>query len=248
MEYKEKVEQKIKENNGWYTASQFKWAQKPEIKRIYENRRKIILNSLNKARKLSKGKINVLDLGCGDGYWLQFLSQQGDINLTGVDYNHLRIERAKEICPNIEILCDDINNSTIDKKFDFILFNHVLEHIEDDLQILNSIKRIMHENTILLIGVPNEGSPFHQKTLRESGAIKTTDHVHFYTEKSLKNKLKKTGYKILRISRECLYLPYEKLFYKFTKSWIGFKFLSFLTLIFPQECSGFYFELKTKEI
>ena len=52
----------------------------------------------------------------------------------------------------------DIVNDLIfpDKVFDVIILKNVLEHVIDPVLILNRIKEMMHESSILAIRVPND--------------------------------------------------------------------------------------------
>jgi 2-polyprenyl-3-methyl-5-hydroxy-6-metoxy-1,4-benzoquinol methylase len=70
------------------------------------------------------------------------------------------------------------------EKYDFITMGEVLEHVEDPLTILQSLKRLMHQDSRLFI-----------TTCANSPAL---DHVyHFTCIDDIRNLLKQAGYHIV---------------------------------------------------
>ncbi len=135
-----------------------------------------------------------LDLGCGDGanfHWLESYFTQ----LYGSDYNLQRLLRAAKLGTNARLFMADIcNYPAEDDSFDVIYFNHVLEHIPDDLTALREVRRILKPEGLLIIGVPNEGAAFWQLAYRlQPKMLKTSDHQHFYTADSVAEQCKAAG-------------------------------------------------------
>ncbi|MDD2891298.1 MAG: class I SAM-dependent methyltransferase, partial [bacterium] len=93
------VNNQIVNNNPWYTGSHFEWAESESIKRIYKQRH-IFFNKIINREITKKGKITLLDYGCGDGYWTSIFSKSPMCEVVGVDYNKLRLERCKINAPN----------------------------------------------------------------------------------------------------------------------------------------------------
>lgn len=76
--------------------------------------------------------------------------------LTGVDFNPLRLKRVKERFPEVEVREFDLLKDNFGKKFDIVIFNHVLEHIKDDELALQKLYDLV-AGGIVILGVPNEG-------------------------------------------------------------------------------------------
>jgi ubiquinone/menaquinone biosynthesis C-methylase UbiE len=80
-------------------------------------------------KKRFKGR-NILDIGCGTGYWTQRISETAD-SITGIDINEtvLEIARMKEYsCPtNFYVM--DAYNMTFEKKFNGTLATFMLSHV-----------------------------------------------------------------------------------------------------------------------
>lgn len=141
-----------------------------------------------------------LDLGCGDGGNLGWLSKYVE-DLYGSDYNLIRLTRAVNSRSAKLLFMADITDYPVnDNTFDLIFFNHVLEHIPEDLKALTEAQRILKRNGLLIVGVPNEGAIVWQLAYKIQPKVrKETDHVHFYTAESLMGKCSEAGLKILEI-------------------------------------------------
>jgi 2-polyprenyl-3-methyl-5-hydroxy-6-metoxy-1,4-benzoquinol methylase len=233
------AEEQIRKDNPWYTESQFQWARSPAIKRIYDQRysyfRKII-----DAEIFKKGKIHILDYGCGDGYWAILFSQIKDCCVVGVDYNPLRIQRAKEAASKANFYQADLQQSNTFGQFDIVFCSQVIEHIQDDILFLTMIKNFMKQDSRLILGTPNEGCLTQR--LRNSFKKEPTDHCHFYTEKEITEKLQNTGFIVNDVFREVFYPGHDKLYYQLTSSSWGFQFLQWCTKHMPSQCSDYYFD------
>lgn len=86
----------------------------------------LLINEINKRRKLFQNFENVLVPGCGSGYDLISLSNAcNNANITGLDTSPTSIQRAKDIINNhnnnnnIQLACDDYFTFQ-HQKFDFI--------------------------------------------------------------------------------------------------------------------------------
>ena len=141
-----------------------------------------------------------LDLGCGDGGNLEWLRKYVE-ELYGSDYNLLRLTRAvNSKSAKLLFMADITDYPANDNIFDLIFFNHVLEHIPEDLKALTEAHRILKHGGLLIVGVPNEGAMVWQLAYKiQPKVLKGTDHVHFYTAESLMEKCSEAGLKILEI-------------------------------------------------
>jgi SAM-dependent methyltransferase len=185
-------------NPAWYQSEQpvesiSPWRHHLKKRRLYVEsriRRELARRGKSKAQAL-------LDLGCGDGTNLLWLGQFAE-RLYGSDYNAVRLARAKARPVDATIfLADILDYPAFDGAFDVIFFNHVLEHIPDDGRALETVRRILAPGGLLVLGVPNEGSWWWQLAYKRApDVLATTDHVHFYTAKTVTARLKQAGFRI----------------------------------------------------
>lgn len=111
-----------------------------------------------------KNEEKIVDLGCGDGFYLYLLSRLPmKLQLTGFDCDQVVLENArKNLFPkNIKLIKGDLMQIPL-KKNTFIkaILTEVLEHVEDDKKALSEVYRILKPNGILVLTVPNYNFPF----------------------------------------------------------------------------------------
>jgi malonyl-CoA O-methyltransferase len=240
------VRENILINNPWYVGSQFEWAEKTNIKRIYDKRYNFFIECINRAKERLGRKLRVLDAGCGDGYWLWRLHDLQQVELTGIDYNPLRVQRAGQVVPDVAVYHSDLMDFCSEEPFDVILLSQVVEHVENDVELLKRIRTLLHEDGTLIVGTTNEGSHLHQEKIMRLGDKFVTDHVHFYTEQEVVSKLQQAGFSVDNIMREAFYLGDDALYYNLLETQWGFELLELLTFLVPSGCSDYYFECSPK--
>ena len=168
----------------------------------------------------SDDKIVILDVGCGDGFIAQSLSECfSQIRVIGFD-PALDLATIKRIKRGVKTDTFDIFSS-LDKipydkiKVDIVLFLDVLEHVSDDISLLNIVMNhsLIKKNAIVFIMVPAFQSLFstHDLFLR---------HYRRYNRKQL-----------LRVASR-IHLQKIRSGYFFTSLLL----LRLLTLIFERAC------------
>lgn len=122
-----------------------------------------------KFRKYFKGNI-ALELGPATGYMTQYLKNDFEklYVVEGSESLLLQIPDYSNVI-KINSLFEDFKSPL---KFDTIILNHVLEHIEDPVSLLKMIRAWMSNDGILIIGVPNAKS-FHRLAAVKMGLLKT---------------------------------------------------------------------------
>lgn len=234
----------IKRGNPWYLESQFAWAAQPFIQRIYEDRYRYISACVERMRQLKPGVLRLLDAGCGDGYWLVRLGVIPGLILTGVDYNPVRVERARTVAPNATVKNVDLEALKSEDRFDIILFSQVIEHVQQDVELLRMLRTLLNPGGVLILGAPNEGSFLHQRHIARIKRKRQTDHVHFYTEEELRAKLRSASFSVESVMREAFFIGNERVFYWLAARRAGYAILKGMTAVWPRECSDYYFECR----
>jgi len=94
----------------------------------------------------------VLDLGCGNGRFYEFIKVKG---YTGIDPSSKMIEICKKKYPDCEFIVGDINK--INKLFDKVFSIAVLHHIPSQFQktFLNEVKKVLKDDGTLTLTVWN---------------------------------------------------------------------------------------------
>jgi 2-polyprenyl-3-methyl-5-hydroxy-6-metoxy-1,4-benzoquinol methylase len=114
---------------------------------------------------------SVLDIGCGPGQFAEYLfSRMPEIIYTGIDFSEVAINQAKERCSKGQFLVNNIMEKDIFKNFntDVYIVLEVLEHIEQDREIISSIMG----NKEVIFSVPNFDSFGHVRFFRDENQVK----------------------------------------------------------------------------
>lgn len=132
----------------------------------------------------SKGrKLNILDLGCGDGRLSKELVKHGHA-ITGIDSNEQALQNAKK--NGLRVLNADIEKELPleTASFDAVLLLDVLEHLYDQEKILKEIYRVLKENGSLYIAYPNHFDLRNRLNMLFGGGIVHWDHKRYKNAKA----------------------------------------------------------------
>jgi len=95
----------------------------------------------------------VLDIGCNDGSLLDFFQEQGAVTI-GIEPTDAYLDAdEKGHITYGSYLSEELAESIADVhgKLDFITFTNVFAHIEDLQEVLRSVKKLMSEETVIII-------------------------------------------------------------------------------------------------
>lgn len=97
----------------------------------------------------------LLEVGCGEGYMLDFTHNLKSLSSCGIDVEMSVLLEASERCPGAQIaFADGHNLPYADKAFDFTMACEVLEHVHHPARVLAEIKRVTRQYAIF--SVPRE--------------------------------------------------------------------------------------------
>jgi 2-polyprenyl-3-methyl-5-hydroxy-6-metoxy-1,4-benzoquinol methylase len=125
----------------------------------YSQIKKEIILSLIDSHITPGKECTALQLGCANGFETEQLAQRVK-HLVVADGSSLFIERVKaantyEHVEFIETLFEDLNDQSLDQRFDYIFCNYILEHVYDTHVILNNMRSLLKPEGIMFIVVPN---------------------------------------------------------------------------------------------
>lgn len=189
MEYKEY-------NNK--LAEEYRWGGIREIS-LAEN----ILEVLNKKSK------RIIDMGCGDGYLLYYLTKRLKCDFIGFDLSKLRLQRLKKTLPFIKCIKGDITKLPFkNDEFETVLCSEVLEHIPDFRKALNELIRITCNE--LIITVPND-EPTKKVVCPKCGTIHNVDgHINKFNTETFKKMIQHKNARIVKIKKFNTIYSYNK--------------------------------------
>ena len=146
----------------------------------------------------------ILEVGCGEGRFGKQLIDRQSAEVWGVEPNAEAAKVAATRLSNTENGFFREGISAPKKYFDCIIFNDVLEHMEDPWQALRIAKLFLRDgNATVVASIPNFrhwdnlmevviGKDFRYK---QAGILDKT-HLRFFTEKSIRDFFREAGYEI----------------------------------------------------
>ena len=137
----------IEEYNNYFRKKPTKWAS--------EDRNKFTFARL--AELFDKTPRTVLDIGCGNGHTIEFLSKKWiNTKFYGLDLSDVAIDIAKrKNIQNALFKSCFLQDIEYDIDFDLVIMLGVLEHFEDIKNALQHVIRLCSLDTIIYIEVPN---------------------------------------------------------------------------------------------
>lgn len=123
-----------------------------DIEKFLLNRLQSKKGAIGLAKKLIdytglNGQHDYLEVGCGSGVVTKYLAKEYGGNITGIDVDPQQIELAKKDADGIANInyfeADATSLPFEDNKFDVVLAFGVLHHIENWLDALKEIKRVL---------------------------------------------------------------------------------------------------------
>jgi SAM-dependent methyltransferase len=177
-------------NNNGFRASSFRILASLEANYFwFRVRNDLIIWALEKYRP---NLHSFMEIGCGTGFVLQGITRNfPEIYLAGSDIYPEGLFFAAERVTNGEFMQMDARQIPFIDEFDAIGAFDVLEHIEEDLTVLQQIHRSLKPDGLLLLTVPQH--PWLWSKLDENAC-----HIRRYTKQDLHKKLIFAGFQIIR--------------------------------------------------
>lgn len=137
---------------------------------------------------------SVLDIGCGNGRFLNYLSGFGSYHLCGTELEGNSARRAsqyKQINLKIGML---EKNDFVPESFDVITMFHVFEHLTEPHKMLEIISELIKENGVLILSMPDIGS-WQARTFKGNWYhLDPPRHLLFFQRNTLKKIMKEFGF------------------------------------------------------
>jgi SAM-dependent methyltransferase len=193
----EKVLIESAHSNSYYAP----WLEDQRSKRIqmWEKR----LRTLN---SLSVNKDRLLDIGCAEGLFPEVAGKDG-WDVTGTEISHFAAQYGKEKLGLNIIQGELIDMKFPDNTFDAITMWHVLEHTRNPIAVLREIRRIIKDNGIFILAIPNLNNFLFQLAYRliRGRRMHLFDpddrelHLYHFTPETIRMTLEKTGFSVQKI-------------------------------------------------
>jgi len=146
---------------------------------------------------IKKGPGKFLDIGTGNGNVIKSAQRLlAGWSLNAFDVTDIYKDEILKV-PSVENFYSGSINTISGEKFDVITMWHSLEHIEDPAGTLNHIKKLLRDDGILIIQVPD--------IMRNPYDLSVIDHCSHFSKGSLERLLISAGLDIRLDARDLIY-------------------------------------------
>ena len=148
-----------------------------------------------------------LDVGCGEGWALDYFQRQG-WDVLGLDFSSFSLEqfhpglrgrlRAGDLYDGLQELIAE------GRQFDVLWLDNVLEHVLDPAELLRRCRALTRPGGVLMVDVPNDFSPLQQHLLAAGHIdrpfwVALPDHLSYFGAEGLRNLAAATGWATARL-------------------------------------------------
>lgn len=177
------------------------------IYKIYDIVRNYSINQKLNLIKQYNSSGNLMDLGCGLGYFLDGAIKDKTFDCIGVDVSDDTIKYVKETFGyNVK------NESELDQlpqnNYDVITQWHVLEHVHFLNERMKQLNNLLKKDGTLFIAVPNSNSWDAKKYKEYWDGYDVPRHLYHFNKNSIKLLMEKHGFKIIEIKPLIFDAPY----------------------------------------
>ncbi|MBE9608818.1 class I SAM-dependent methyltransferase [Chitinilyticum piscinae] len=150
----------------------------------------------------------LLDVGCGSGDLLEYLSSQG-FSASGIepstDATAIAVSRGLKV-----------NTATLENwaalpenkaSYDAITLMNVLEHVPDPLQVLECLHSLLRPSGVLCFRVPNDFTPLQAAAenmgiSRKQWWVAKPDHINYFSEESARASCATVGLEVVDVTAD----------------------------------------------
>ncbi len=157
--------------------------------------------------------LSVLDVGCGDGFWMEVLRNLGFRDLLGLDPSYSLLIRAKG--KGLRVVQSSASCMSFRRKFDVVIMCDVLEHLSDVSEALSEVWNVLKANGILYLMVPVYNSLsskfqrlFHRKSKIQQAQDHDETHLQAFSKRDLLSLLSSHHFQVERSAYTANRLPF----------------------------------------
>ena len=140
--------------------------------------------------KYKPNPASVLEIGCGTGFVTSMLrSELPDANILASELHDEALTFARNRVSGVEFITLNALELGFDKEFELVGAFDVLEHIDDDVEVIKNVYTALEKNGIFVLTVP-------QHKWLWSAADVHAKHARRYDPNELESKLRRVGFSI----------------------------------------------------
>ncbi len=190
--------------NQLYTQSDFTYADQTEFLKISYGRYLKLLD------QWLENKDSLLEVGCGNGFFLEEALKQGFARVAGIEPSRSAVDKASpEIKPHI--ICDVFRSGLFDEgQFDVICFFQTFDHLPDPRGALQKAFRILKPGGMALF-INHNVEALSSRLMKEKSPIIDIEHTYLYSPNTMSRLVSMAGFRVVKVGSAVNTYPLEYL-------------------------------------
>jgi 2-polyprenyl-3-methyl-5-hydroxy-6-metoxy-1,4-benzoquinol methylase len=178
-------------------------------------------------RRLCGKSKDILDVGCGHGYFAELLAADGHrvVGIDGLSEPERPAAFQRFLTADLDGGLNQAKSQLDGDRFDLVLLQDVLEHLRRPESMLADCKALLKQGGEVVISVPNVanvtvriGLLFGRFEYKPRGILDRT-HLRFFTRRSARRFLQESGFEIVR--EKVTIIPFEVVFRLDPEGWLA---------------------------
>jgi SAM-dependent methyltransferase len=145
----------------------------------------------------------LLDVGCGNGRFLHFVQLLG-WRVAGIEADPLSVAAARRILPDAPIHPSFEAADLAARSVDVVTASHVVEHLADPRAMLAEMRRVLKDDGLLGVAVPNWHSLGHRFFGDAWGGLEPSRHLLMFDRRRLVALLEECGFTVAAVQSDSL--------------------------------------------
>jgi len=93
----------------------------------------------------------VLDVACGTGVMFPYYLNREVASVTGIDISPEMVKIAREKFPQVQVVCNDVEETAFDRKFDCIVVYNAFPHFPDPERLIEKLTGLLNPGGTLTV-------------------------------------------------------------------------------------------------
>lgn len=145
--------------------------------------------------------LTVLDIGCGMGFFLDLMREQGWFT-RGIEPSKEAAKHARDVL-KLDVFEGVIEEFPVRDRYDVITLWYVLEHVPNPQDILRKAQQLLKPGGLIIIRIPNANAPIDQWLdrlgLQKFFLMNPPRHLFDYSPVTIRRFLEKNNFEVLTI-------------------------------------------------
>ena len=147
-----------------------------------------------------KGNLDLLDIGCGDGWMLDLykIAGAGRITTFGVDFKDSICDVARSY--GHTVYCGRFEDLDLNRKFDLINMSHVIEHVSSPTEVARKSFALLRPGGVFVLETPNKDTWDCRKYQAVAwGAYHIPRHWNLYDPRTIRRLGESAGFQLREV-------------------------------------------------